>query len=150
MGIGASFAVNSVIAALLFRGQDIDNSIFWQVTLQTSLAAFLLGSLPVFTGMAIIAVIVQRQATRSSETKSLLVCLQICLLLAFLGSVVPTVVDFEPRNSPLPRINLSIEIAVVCAILSCLIVLNLLSRRMGLQRDRFKADNPDRQDDNGG
>ena len=146
-GIGASFALNLVSSAILFSRHEIDIDIFWHVTILTSLATFVFGSLPVFGGMAIIAGIVQRQTSRKSETKCLYGCLLICALLTCIGVVLLSRIDWVLADSPQLRFYLSLETAFVSAILCCLILLNLLLRRMGFQRNRFEADNFDALDE---
>jgi hypothetical protein len=128
LGVGASFALYLVCFVTLFRRREIDAENFWDVTILTSLGTFLLGSLPVFGGMAIIAGFVQRQASRKAETKCLFLCLLICSMLTCIGVVLASGVYFEPTDSSRLRFFLFLETSLVCAILCCLIILSLLLR----------------------
>jgi MFS superfamily sulfate permease-like transporter len=100
-------------------------------------------SLPVFGGMALVAVIVQRQTSRKSETQYLHGCLLEFICLTSIGGVLATFIDLELTDPPWLRFALTIDIAIVSAILCGLIAINLVLRRLGFHRDRFWAESLD-------
>lgn len=135
-GVSASFAFNLAVAVMLISTDESPAGVYGPAVTQLFLAAFLFGSVPVFTGMFIVTRTVQRQPTRKRAIQQLVKCLFICFFLACCGAIGVRDASLASPDPRVLKLYLSLEVAFVGLMLCLAISLNLLLRCFGLHRSR--------------